>query len=145
MSRQEFQSRVRASRRVLLPIGILVLILVFAGPFGLFGITIPPFQAALRACLGISRDTADLVCLGLMLFSPFVLLLLVLYINRHYGLFCPRCGPRTPFFVNHVSKYWVNFTSKDQVTINGPERPKWTFQRADEGIRLDFDAPKTSA
>ena len=43
------------------------------------------------------------------------------------------------------TKYWVNFTSKDQVTINGPERPKWTFQRADEGIRLDFDAPKTSA
>ena len=105
MSRQEFQSRVRASRRVLLPIGILVLILVFAGPFWLFGIIIPPFQAALRACLGISRDTADLVCFGLMRLSPFVLLLPVLYINRHYGLFCPRCVPRTHFFVNHVSKY----------------------------------------
>ena len=40
------------------------------------------------------------------------------------------------------TKYWVNFTSKDQVTINGPERPKWTFRRAAEGMKLDFDAPK---
>jgi len=43
------------------------------------------------------------------------------------------------------TKYWVNFTNKDRVTINGPERPKGTFQRAAAGIKLDFDAPKTTA
>ena len=43
------------------------------------------------------------------------------------------------------TKYWVNFSNKDQVTINGPERPKWTFQRAEAGIKLDFDAPQTTA
>jgi hypothetical protein len=43
------------------------------------------------------------------------------------------------------TQYWVNFTSKDQVTINGPERPKWNFQRAAAGVKIDFDAPKTPA
>ena len=42
------------------------------------------------------------------------------------------------------TKYWVNFTSKDQVTINGPERPKWTFRRPAEGMKLDFDATKVN-
>jgi hypothetical protein len=59
------------------------------------------------ACLKILRDSADLACVGLMLFSPFVLLLVLLLLNRHYGLFCSRCGPRRMhvFFVQHVSKY----------------------------------------
>jgi hypothetical protein len=43
------------------------------------------------------------------------------------------------------TKYWVNFTNRDHVTINGPERQKWTIQRAADGIRLDFDAGKTPA
>lgn len=43
------------------------------------------------------------------------------------------------------TQYWVNFTDKDHVTINGPDRPKWNFQRAAAGIKLEFDAPKTTA
>ncbi len=43
------------------------------------------------------------------------------------------------------TKYWVNFTDKDHVTVNGPERPKWNFQRAAPGTKLDFDAPRTAA
>ena len=42
------------------------------------------------------------------------------------------------------TKYGVNFPNKDKVTISGPERPKWTLQRAPAGIKLDFDAPKTT-
>ncbi len=38
-----------------------------------------------------------------------------------------------------------NATDKDHITVNGPERPKWNFQRAAAGIKLDFDAPKTTA
>ncbi len=43
------------------------------------------------------------------------------------------------------TRYWLNFTNKDQITINGPERSKWSLQRAAEGVRLDFDAPKIPA
>jgi hypothetical protein len=43
------------------------------------------------------------------------------------------------------TKYWVNFTNKDQVTINGPERPKWNFQRAAAGIKVAFDGPRNTA
>jgi hypothetical protein len=43
------------------------------------------------------------------------------------------------------TKYWVNFPNKDEVTINGPDRPKWTFRRAAESIKLDFDVLKTAA
>jgi hypothetical protein len=43
------------------------------------------------------------------------------------------------------TQYWVNFPNKDQVTINGPERPKWHFKRAPAGLELNFDAPKTIA
>jgi hypothetical protein len=32
------------------------------------------------------------------------------------------------------TQYWVNFGSKDQVTINGPERPKWILRRAADGL-----------
>lgn len=107
MSPQEFQSRVRKSRRVMLPLAVVVLLLIFTGPFGLFGILIPPFQAALRTCLHISQDSADLVCIGLMLFSPFIGLLGLLLLNRHYGLFCSSCGcwRMHIFFVQHVSRY----------------------------------------
>jgi len=39
-------------------------------------------------------------------------------------------------------KYWVNFADKDHVTVNGPDRPKWNFQRTAADIKLDFDAPR---
>jgi hypothetical protein len=43
------------------------------------------------------------------------------------------------------SEYWVTFNNHRQMTIKGPERPKWTLQRAPEGVRLDFDESKVAA
>lgn len=43
------------------------------------------------------------------------------------------------------TQYWVLFTSKTQITIDGPDRPKWTFRKAPGIPNLDFDAPKTTA
>ena len=102
---------------MLLPLCIVLLVLMIAGPFWLFGIIIPPFQAALCVILGISRDGADVICLCLMLFSPFLLLLLLFFLYRHYGLFCPKCGPWTHHrtFIRHVSKYGTCPKCKCQV------------------------------
>lgn len=104
----EFQARVRASRRVVLPVLILWLLFIFAGPLGLFAVVAPPFEAALRAGVGISPDSADLIWLGLTFgVVPVVLLLGLLSLYRHYGLFCPECGPWSHYFnfVNYVRKH----------------------------------------
>jgi hypothetical protein len=41
------------------------------------------------------------------------------------------------------TQYWVTFSNKSQITIDGPDRKKWTFRRAADIVKLDFDAPKT--
>jgi hypothetical protein len=38
------------------------------------------------------------------------------------------------------TQYWVRWDGKSQVTINGPERPKWIFRRATDAVKTDFDA-----
>src|SRR5947208_2871594 len=43
------------------------------------------------------------------------------------------------------TQYWVWFADKDQVRIDGPDRPKWTFRKAPGVPKIDFDAPTTSA
>ena len=43
------------------------------------------------------------------------------------------------------TQYWVWFANKDQVRIDGPDRPKWTFRKAPGMPAIDFDAPKTPA
>ena len=43
------------------------------------------------------------------------------------------------------TQYWVTFSNKSQITINGPDRPKWTFRKALDIVKIDFDAPKTAA
>lgn len=43
------------------------------------------------------------------------------------------------------TQYWVLFTSKTQIRIDGPDRPKWTFRKAPGIPKIDFDAPKTTA
>ena len=40
------------------------------------------------------------------------------------------------------TQYWVLFTNKSQITIDGPDRKKWTFRKAADIVKLDFDAPK---
>jgi hypothetical protein len=40
------------------------------------------------------------------------------------------------------TQYWVTFNNNSQMTINGPDRPKWRFQRTAEGVKIDFDAPE---
>lgn len=107
MSHQEFQSRVRAYHRLLLPFAVVVFVLMFAGPFGLFGVIAPPFRVALRTWLGMSRNAADSVCLTLMFFCPVFLLLSTVFLVRRCGLFCPKCGPWTHhvFFIKHVTEH----------------------------------------
>jgi hypothetical protein len=41
------------------------------------------------------------------------------------------------------TQHWVAFSNKSQITIDGPDRKKWTFRRAADIVKLDFDAPKT--
>jgi hypothetical protein len=41
------------------------------------------------------------------------------------------------------TQYWVTFSNKSQITIDGPDRKKWIFRRAADIVKLDFDAPKT--
>src|SRR5262245_50490459 len=43
------------------------------------------------------------------------------------------------------SQYWVLFSNKSQITIDGPDRKKWTFRKAADIVKLDFDAPKPAA
>ncbi len=42
------------------------------------------------------------------------------------------------------TQYWVWFANKDQVRIDGPDRPKWMFRKA-PGLPIEFDAPITPA
>ena len=39
------------------------------------------------------------------------------------------------------TQHWVTF-SKSQFIIDGPDRKKWTCQRAADIVKLEFDAPK---
>jgi hypothetical protein len=42
------------------------------------------------------------------------------------------------------TQYWVTFSNKSQITIDGPDRKKWTFRRAADIARINFDAPRTA-
>ena len=37
------------------------------------------------------------------------------------------------------TQYWITWVSEDGMIIDGPDRPKWTFTRATEGMEIDFD------
>src|SRR5438128_2460309 len=43
------------------------------------------------------------------------------------------------------TQYWVTYKNSRQMTINGPDRHKWIFQRAAEGMKIEFDEPKPNA
>jgi hypothetical protein len=38
------------------------------------------------------------------------------------------------------TQYWVAWEGKSQVTINGPDRPKWVFRRATDAVKITFDS-----
>jgi hypothetical protein len=38
------------------------------------------------------------------------------------------------------TQYWVAWQGRSQVTINGPDRPKWVFRRTVDAVKIDFDS-----
>ncbi len=65
--------------------------------------------------------TMKLLSLGLIIVATDV--------KRH-----PRFGVDT--------QYWVAFQNNGQMTINGPDRPNLTFQRAKPELKVQFEEPK---
>lgn len=49
----------------------------------------------------------------------------------------PRFGKDT--------QYNISWADKDTFTIGGPERAKWQFKRANEDLKIDFQAPASAA
>jgi len=42
------------------------------------------------------------------------------------------------------TQHWVTFSSGPQITIDGPDRKKWTFRRASDVVKIEFDVPKSN-
>jgi hypothetical protein len=124
MTLAEFQSRVRATRRVLIPVGLLMLIVLLAAPLG---ISTGAFTSVLCSWLGLAQRSAEVASLVLFIFLwtllPAVYLLLILYLNSRRGLFCPRCGPQIAYvnFVSYVSRHGLCPKCKSQIL--DPEPP----------------------
>lgn len=38
------------------------------------------------------------------------------------------------------TQYWVSFSNKSQIRIDGPDRPKWTLRKAANFVKIAFDA-----
>ena len=79
----------------------------------------------------IKRDGVDTRELGhwIIKLADLRLIIMATDIKDH-----PRFGVDT--------QYWVTFSNKSQITIDGPDRKKWTFRRATDIVKIDFDAPK---
>jgi hypothetical protein len=118
MTLLEFQSRVRATRRVLIPVGLLMLIVLLAAPLG---ISSGAFTSVLCSWLGLAQRSAEVASFVLFIFLwtflPAGYLLLILYINWRTGLFCPGCGPRTAHinFVSYVPRHGICPKCKCQI------------------------------
>ena len=51
--------------------------------------------------------------------------------------------PNHPRFGQSI-QFNVSWISKNSFKIDGPDRPKWEFNRATGDVRLEFEAPKTA-
>ena len=40
------------------------------------------------------------------------------------------------------TQYWVAFSNKSEIRIDGPDRPKWTFRKASDSLKIDFNPPE---
>src|SRR5947209_16399727 len=92
ISHREFQRRARSMRWIVLAGTFLYFAWLLSVPFGIA-------DKVLATWSGFSQQTLDIVKLLIILFTPPLFLLLILYANWRCGLFCPCCGPKTA----HVS------------------------------------------
>jgi len=117
MSREEFQKRVRAARRVMLPFMVIWLAFLFSGPFGVFAFAFSRIEPVLQRFFGASHDTALVVFTVLLGVSLVLPLVLVMWVSRRYGLVCSQCGSWTfhTFFISYVSRHGQCPKCKSQI------------------------------
>lgn len=100
ISAEDFRSRVKAVRRMLIPASTVALVLFLLPVIFLS-------SRALRLRTGISEDIASLSTLLNLIAIPLFIMICVRNVCWRCGVFCPRCGPRKVHanFINYVSHH----------------------------------------
>jgi hypothetical protein len=118
-TRVEFESRLRAARRIEWMILVPWLLMFFLGPFWLYGMLLGGLQRVLQARAGLSYDFAAAVTAVVVLASWFLPPLPLFFLRARAGLVCPHCGLfRTPFrFATYALQHGICPKCKRQVLV----------------------------